>query len=282
MKTQAVRARHRPNAASRLSPLRHRLASCGRLLHRRRHPVRYVAARSGPVRSVEQTRSVRVLVAEDEPRLAALLEQALSEAGWQPTVVSDGVAALAAARRGGLDVVLLDWMLPGLEGPQVLQALRAEGYSTPVLMLTARSALADRVNGLEVGADDYLAKPFELAELLARLRALHRRANPTAVVALRAGDLVVDPAARQATRAGQLLTLSAREFDILTVLLEHAGQFVSRYTILEEVWDGNTDVASNVIDVHIAKLRAKVDTPFGRIAIQTARGVGYRLDPAGG
>ncbi len=225
---------------------------------------------------------MRVLIAEDEARLATLLEQALSEAGWAPVVVSDGAAALAAARRGGLDVLLLDWMLPGLEGPQVVQTLRAEGYATPVLMLTARAALADRVSGLEVGADDYLAKPFELEELLARLRALHRRSSPRAVVALRAGDLVVDPANRQVTRAGQPLALSAREFDVLTVLIEHAGEFVSRDTILEEVWDGNTDLASNVIDVHIAKLRAKVDTPFDRSAIQTARGVGYRLDPAGG
>jgi two-component system OmpR family response regulator len=225
---------------------------------------------------------VRVLIAEDEPRLATLLEQALSEAGWQPVVVADGGAALAAARRGGVDVLLLDWMLPVLEGPQVVQALRAGGYTTPVLMLTARGGLADRVSGLEVGADDYLAKPFELEELLARVSALHRRANPPAVVALRAGDLVLNPATRQVTRAGRELALSAREFDILTVLAERAGEFVSRYDILEEVWDGNTDLASNVIDVHIAKLRAKVDTPFGRSAIQTARGVGYRLDPAGG
>jgi len=225
---------------------------------------------------------VRVLIAEDEARLAALLHQALSEVGWAPTVVSDGTAALEAARHGGIDVVLLDWMLPGLDGPEVITALRAEGYFTPVLMLTARGELRDRIAGLEVGADDYLAKPFELDELIMRLRALHRRASPSAVVALRAGDLLIDPAAREVSRGRHAVQLSAREFDILVVLAEHAGRYVSRYQILEEVWDGNTDISSNVIDVHIAKLRARIDTPFAREAIQTRRGVGYRLDPAGG
>jgi len=225
---------------------------------------------------------VRVLIAEDEARLAALLAQALAEVGWEPTVVADGPAALAAARRGGVDVLLLDWMLPGLDGPDVVAALRAEGHRTPVLVLTARSGLHDRVRGLDAGADDYLAKPFELEELLARLRALQRRAHPPAVVALRAGDLVVDPSTREVTRGGRPVALSAREFDVLVVLLERAGEHVSRYTILEEVWDGNTDLASNVIDVHVAKLRAKIDTPFGRSAIRTRRGVGYLLDPAGG
>jgi two-component system OmpR family response regulator len=225
---------------------------------------------------------VRVLIAEDETRLAVLLHQALSEVGWRPTVVADGAAALEAARRGGVDVLLLDWTLPGLEGPEVIRALRAEGHATPVLMLTARGELRDRVAGMEIGADDYLAKPFELEELIVRLRALHRRASPPAVVALRAGDLTVDPAARTVERSGSAVHLSSREFDVLVVLMERAGEHVSRYVLLEEVWDGHTDIASNVIDVHIAKLRAKIDTPFGRSAIQTLRGVGYRLDPAGG
>lgn len=233
-------------------------------------------------RTRDHTGRVRVLIAEDEARLAGLLDQALREAGWVTTVVSDGGAALAAARRGGHDVLLLDWMLPAVEGPEVVRALRAEGWATPVLLLTARAGLADRVRGLDVGADDYLAKPFELDELLARLRALHRRSSPPAVTAWRAGDLVVNTATREVSRGGQPVRLSAREFDMLRVLFEHVGEYVTRYTFLDEVWDGNTDIASNVIDVHIAKLRAKVDTPFSRSAIQTARGVGYRLDPAGG
>jgi two-component system OmpR family response regulator len=233
-------------------------------------------------RPAVHTGGVRLLIAEDEERLGRLLHQAASEVGWQPTVVPDGEAAVRAVRSGGFDVLLLDWMLPGLEGPAVVEVLRREGHRTPVLMLTARGDLQDRVHGLTVGADDYLAKPFELPELIARLQALHRRARPDAVVAFRAGDLLVDPAERTVSRAGVEIRLSAREFDVLTVLVEHAGRYVSRYTILDEAWDGETDIASNVIDVHVGRLRAKIDTPFGRSAIQTLRGVGYRLDPAGG
>ncbi len=142
--------------------------------------------------------------------------------------------------------------------------------------------LRDRVEGLDAGADDYLAKPFELDELLARLRALHRRGNPGLAVAHRAGDLFVDPVARRVERGGRQVELSAREFDVLLVLIQRAGQVVSRYTILDEVWDGDTDLRSNVIDVHVATLRAKIDKPFGRSAIETVRGAGYRLDPKGG
>jgi DNA-binding response OmpR family regulator len=152
----------------------------------------------------------------------------------------------------------------------------------PVLMLTARGALTDRVAGLDAGADDYLAKPFEVDELQARLRALHRRAIPSAVTALRAGDLLVDPDTGRVTRAEREVTLSARELAILVLLMRRAGRHVTRYAILDEVWDGHTDLSSNVIDVHIANLRAKVDAPFGRAAIQTVRGIGYRLDPTGG
>jgi two-component system OmpR family response regulator len=225
---------------------------------------------------------VRLLIAEDEERLGRLLQQAAAELGWQPALVSDGPAALRAVAAGGVDVLLLDWMLPGLEGPAVIEALRREGHRTPVLMLTARGDLDDRVHGLTVGADDYLAKPFELPELIARLRALQRRAQPHAVVAFRAGDLVVDAAERKVSRGDQEIKLSPREFDILAVLIANVGRYVSRYTILDQAWDGDTDIASNVIDVHIGKLRAKIDTPFGRSAIQTLRGVGYRFDPAGG
>ena len=233
-------------------------------------------------RSCERVGGMRVLVAEDEQRLAAVLEQALAEAGHTATVVHDGAAALDTARRGGFDVLLLDWMLPGMEGPQIVRALRDEGYSTPVLLLTARGAVHDRVDGLDAGADDYLAKPFDLDELFARLRALHRRGSGGGEDVLRAGDLVLDRQTRQVTRGAAAVSLSAREFDILALMLERAGRVLSRYAILDEVWDGETDLRSNTIDVHVASLRAKIDKPFGRTAIETVRGVGYRLDPAGG
>jgi two-component system OmpR family response regulator len=231
---------------------------------------------------LSQTVPVRVLVAEDEVRLAELLEQALTEGGCTTSVHHDGVAALGAARHGGFDVLLLDWMLPGIEGPDIVRTLRAEGHRTPALLLTARGGLSDRVGGLDAGADDYLAKPFELDELLARLRALHRRSGGSGLIAARAGDLVLDPIGRQVSRAGQSVALSAREFDILALLLGRSGQVVSRFAILDEVWDGDTDLRSNTIDVHVASLRSKIDRPFGRRSIQTVRGVGYRLDPAGG
>ena len=226
--------------------------------------------------------AVRVLIAEDESRLAELLVQVLTEAGWTAVSVSDGPAALAAARPGGHDVIVMDWLLPGMDGPEVIAQLRSEGYRTPVLMLTARGTLPDRVHGLDAGADDFLAKPFEVDELLARVRALHRRATPSAVTAMRAGDLVVDPHAGRVSRGHRQVSLSARELAILILLMQRAGRHVTRFDILDEVWDGDTDLSSNVIDVHIANLRAKIDTPFGRSAVQTVRGVGYRLDPTGG
>ena len=221
-------------------------------------------------------------MAEDDLRMARLLEQLLSEAGHEQTAFHDGRSALAAARRGGFDVLLLDWMLPGLSGPQVLQHLRADGHTTPALLLTARGGLQDRVEGLDAGADDYLAKPFEVDELLARLRALHRRGAADGLVALRAGDLLLDPMSRTVSRARRPVAVSVREFDILALLLSRAGRVVSRFDILDEVWDGDTDLRSNTIDVHVASLRAKIDRPFGRASIQTVRGAGYRLDPSGG
>ena len=148
-----------------------------------------------------------------------------------------------------------------------------------MLILTARTSVPDRVAGLEAGADDYLVKPFDLDELVARLRALHRRSVGDEDQPLRAGDLVVDPAARRCHRGETEIELSAREFDILRLLLERAGRVVSRYTILDEVWDGDTDLRSNVIDVHVASLRAKIDRPFGADTITTLRGAGYRIDP---
>jgi two-component system OmpR family response regulator len=225
---------------------------------------------------------MRILVAEDEVRLADLLQQILTEAGHQPTVVHDGLSALAQARTGGFDVLLVDWMLPGLHGPAVLARLRSEGHDTPALVLTARGAVEDRISGLDAGADDYLGKPFEVSELLARLRALRRRRRTVAVATTQAGDLILDPGARTVRRAGHMIQVSAREYDILALLLAQAGQCVTRYTILDKVWDGQTDLRSNTIDVHVKSLRDKIDRPFERQAIQTVRGVGYRLDPTGG
>ena len=190
----------------------------------------------------------------------------------------DGPTGLAAAVEGTYDAVVLDWMLPGMDGPKVLSALRASGVRTPVLMLSARQAVGDRVAGLDAGADDYLPKPFSFDELLARLRALVRRGLPQEPAPVEVGDLRLDPERRTATRGGTALDLSAREFDVLTLLASRAGRCVTRFQILEEVWDGETDLRSNVIDVHIANLRAKVDKPFGRASIRTLRGAGYVLD----
>jgi two-component system OmpR family response regulator len=230
---------------------------------------------------VTESADPRALLAEDDVRLAALLDQTLSEAGWSTTVVHDGRAALTEALtddRGGYDVLLLDWMLPSLDGISVCRRLRELGIHTPVLVLTARGTVPDRITGLDAGADDYLAKPFDLDELLARLRALHRRTTIGQGQPLSAGTLVLDPAARRVAREGREIELSTREFDILQLLMEHAGRVVTRYTILDEVWDGEADLRSNVIDVHIAALRSKIDRPFGTDTITTVRGTGYRVE----
>jgi two-component system OmpR family response regulator len=225
---------------------------------------------------------MRVLVAEDDQRLAAVLVQALSEAGWDVDTVADGRTAYSRALPGGVayDVLLLDWMLPGLDGLTVCGRLREQDVVVPVLMLTARSAVRDRIDGLDAGADDYLSKPFDVDELLARLRALRRRANTDRTTTVEVGGLRVDPAARRVTRDEVEIELSAREFDILHLLVARAGRVVTRFTILDEVWDGETDLRSNVIDVHLDSIRAKIDRPFGTETITTLRGAGYRVDPA--
>lgn len=168
-------------------------------------------------------------------------------------------------------------MLPGMDGPSVCRALRAQGVLTPVLMLTARGQVADRVVGLDALADDFMAKPFSLDELLARLRALRRRGVSLAVPVVTLGDLVVDGRRRQVIRGGIPVELTAREFDVLLLLAQRAGLVVTRQQILDEVWDGESDLRSNTIDVHVGTLRAKVDRPFDRSDIETVRGVGYRL-----
>lgn len=225
---------------------------------------------------------MRVLVVEDERRLADLLARGLREAGHTVDVRHTGSEGLIEASVGAYDSVVLDVMLPGLDGVAVCRTLRQRGNLVPVLMLTARGKVPDRVAGLDAGADDYLAKPFSFDELLARLRALHRRSAGPPSAEVRAGDLLLDPGQRRVFRGDVEIDLSAREFDILALLLSRAGQCLTRYQILDEVWDGETDIRSNVIDVHIGTLRAKVDKPFGRHAIETLRGVGYRLRPDGG
>ncbi|GAC1444282.1 MAG: heavy metal response regulator transcription factor [Mycobacteriales bacterium] len=215
---------------------------------------------------------------EDEPRLADLLGRGLREAAHEVTVRHDGATGLAVMLAEYFDVIVLDWMLPGLDGTQVLSSLREAGNRTPVLMLTARQSVTDRINGLDAGADDYLVKPFAFDELLARLRALSRRAATVEHRGLLVvDDLTVDLERRRVARSGTVVDVTAREFDVLALLARLAGRCVTRFQILDEVWDGETDLRSNVIDVHVASLRAKLDKPFGRDSIETLRGVGYRL-----
>jgi two-component system OmpR family response regulator len=221
---------------------------------------------------------VKLLVVEDDSRLADVLERGLTESGHAVTVRRTGPDGLLAARTERFDGIVLDWMLPGQDGPSVCRALRREGVRTPVLMLTARQGVPDRVTGLDAGADDFLAKPFAFDELLARLRVFDRRQHAEPL--LQVGDLRLDHERRLVERGGVLIDLTAREFDMLALLVQRAGRVVTRFEILEAVWDGDTDLKSNVIDVYIGYLRNKVDKPFGRRTITTLRGVGYRLDDA--
>lgn len=223
---------------------------------------------------------MRILVAEDDRRLAEVLRQSLAEAGWEVEVVHDGRSAYGRALPDGLpyDVLLLDWGLPELDGVTVCRRLRDLGVTTPMLILTARGDVNDRIVGLDAGADDYLPKPFDLDELLARLRALRRRASFDDAGIVEVGDLSLNPGTRRVTRAGVEIALSAREFDILHLLVARTGKVVSRYTILDQVWDGETDLRSNAIDVHLASIRAKIDRPFGTRTIHTVRGAGYRVE----
>lgn len=224
---------------------------------------------------------MRVLLAEDDLRLAAVLEEAFGEAGIDTEVVADGRITLAAAGEDDrFDVLVLDWGLPGLDGLSVCRRLRADGVATPTLMLTARSLVPDRVAALDGGADDHLAKPFHLEELLARVRALGRRGAGAGSAGREAGPLRLDLAGRRAWRDGHELALTARELDLLDLLVRRAGQVVGRETILREVWGQDADPRSNTVDVHVASLRGKLDRPFARPLLTTVRGHGYRLDVA--
>jgi two-component system OmpR family response regulator len=225
---------------------------------------------------------MRVLVVEDEPKIAALLRRGLSEEGHPTDVATCGEDALWMSEAHEYDTIVLDVMLPGIDGFETCRRLRAAEVWAPVLMLTARNEIADRVTGLDVGADDYLAKPFSFDELVARLRALNRRGGSARPSLVEVGPLVLDPASHEVRRDGDSIALSAKEFAILETLMRHAGEVLSRYQLLEQAWDREYDNRSNIVDVYISYLREKIDRPYGTHTIETVRGVGYRLraDPS--
>jgi len=224
---------------------------------------------------------MRLLVVEDEVKLAAYLRKGLTEEGFVVDVAHNGVDGLHLAMEYDYDLLVLDAMLPGIDGLGVLAALR-QSKQTPVLMLTARIRVEDRVKGLQSGADDYLVKPFAFSELVARIQVLLRRARPPreaeGAVVLGLADLELDLLRRKATRAGRRLDLTAKEFNLLALLLRRQGEVLSRTEIAEQVWDMNFDSATNVIDVAIRRLRGKLDVPFERALLHTARGMGYVLE----
>jgi two-component system, OmpR family, response regulator len=220
---------------------------------------------------------MRVLVVEDEERMAVLLQRGLSREGLSVDVVGTGEEAAWMAEAHEYDAVVLDVMLPGIDGFETCRRLRRSEVWAPVLMLTARDAVEDRVAGLDCGADDYLVKPFAFPELLARLRALARRGGSERPAVLAVGDLRLDPATRLVTRAGRPVELSAKEFALLEIFMRRPGQVLSRLQLLEHAWDHAYDNRSNVVDVYVLRLRAKIDVPFGRASLETVRGAGYRL-----
>ena len=217
---------------------------------------------------------MRALVVEDEPKMAALLRRGLVEDGYAADVAGTGEEALRMARAVPYDAIVLDLMLPGLD---VCARLRSSGVWSPILMLTARDGVDDRVVGLDTGADDYLTKPFSFAELLARLRALARRGPVERPAVLEVGDLKLDPASRRVWRGDTEVNLSAKEFQLLETFMRHPGEVLSRYQLLEHAWDYDYENRSNIVEVYVRYLREKIDRPFGRNTLQTVRGVGYRV-----
>ena len=220
---------------------------------------------------------MRLLVVEDEQRIADFIRRGLSEQGHAVDVAADGEEALDWAAIAEFDVIVLDIMLPIRDGIDVCRTLRARGLHTPILMLTARDAVEDRVLGLDSGADDYLVKPFAFAELLARIRALARREPAVAGTVLQVGDLTLKTATREASRDGEEITLTAKEHALLEYFMRHANHVLTRTMIAEHVWSYDFDNATNVIDVHVRNLRRKIDDPFPTKLIQTVRGAGYRI-----
>ena len=232
-----------------------------------------LAARRGLVHLL----GMRILLVEDDARLADLLARSLREQGHAVDMSGDGDHAVVQASVNTYDCIVLDIGLPKRDGVAVAQSLRARGNSVPILMLTARDAVADRIRGLDAGADDYVPKPVDLAELHARLRALMRRGPQLTSSVLSVGDLVVDTRAQQVTRAGRTVPLTTKEYVMLEYLVRHAGRVVGRAELSEHVWDENHDPMSNAIDVYIARLRRKLEADGGAPLIQTRRGAGYRL-----
>jgi two-component system, OmpR family, response regulator len=225
---------------------------------------------------------VRVLVVEDELRMAGLIRRGLQKEGLAADVAPSGEEALVIAGAHAYDAIVLDVLLPGLNGFETCRRLREAGIWTPVLMLTARDSVEDRVAGLDTGADDYLVKPFAFAELLARLRALVRRGETERPIVLEVGDLRLDPGTHEVRRGDVEVHLTRKELALLEVFMRRPGQVLSRYDLLENAWDFAYENRSNVVDVHVRRLRAKIDEPFERHSMETIRGAGYRLRADGG
>ena len=223
-----------------------------------------------------------MLVVEDDVKMARLIRRGLAEEGVLVDIAQTGDEGLWRAEASEYDAVVLDVLLPGIDGFEVCRRLRAAGNWSPVLMLTARADVEDRVEGLDAGADDYLTKPFSFAELLARLRALARRPPLERPAVMEAGDLRLDPATRTVRRGGTPIELSAKEFALLETFMRRPGQVLSRLDLLDHAWDYAYENRSNVVDVYVRYLREKIDRPFGRTSIETVRGVGYRLRQDGG
>jgi two-component system OmpR family response regulator len=225
---------------------------------------------------------MRVLIVEDEAKMAALIRRGLREEGIAADLAGRGEDALWMAGSTEYDAIILDLMLPGIDGIEVCRRLRGDGVWSPILMLTARDGVRDRVAGLDGGADDYLVKPFSYAELLARLRALARRRGAERPTELRVGELRLDPAKRRVWRGDSEIELSAKEFAVLEVFMRRPGEVLSRFQLLEHAWDYEYENRSNVVDAYVRLLRRKVDRPFGVRSIETVRGAGYRLRADGG
>lgn len=221
---------------------------------------------------------MRILIVEDEVKIAVAIQKGLQQESFAVDVVHDGDSGLAAARSDDYDLVILDWMLPGnLDGQQICASLREEGVKTPVLMLTAKDAVANRVQGLNTGADDYLVKPFSFDELVARIKALLRRPPQSVEPLIKVADLEINPGTKEVRRQGTAIPLTAKEFALLHFLARHPGQVLSKDKLLQHLWNDDVAVLPNTVEVYIGYVRSKIDKPFKKPLIQTVRGFGYKL-----
>jgi len=218
---------------------------------------------------------MRILIVEDEPRVATFIRRALTDEGYTADVASDGADGLQMAQRSQYDLIVLDWLLPKLDGVEVCRTVRQSQRLVPIIMLTAKDAVEDRIAGLDAGADDYLIKPFSLGEFLARVRALLRRKDPAGPT-FKVGDIILDPASHRVNRAGEEVKLTAREFSLLEYLMRNKGRVLTRAMIAEHVWEFDFDSGTNVVDVYVNYVRNKVDVDHQ--FIKTVRGIGYRMD----